>query len=246
MACVPSLKDELVNKLWLPTTQKWGNILYPRLKKNKRMKLLTLTSDVSFQDVTKFEEKELTERKYIVAWTYSHFKKLRLETELSPAKVFGLARYETCVSNPSFSIKEYFPFDMINLDFLSQDPSFETGRVEREIGSLEDTIKLQKNRGSNSFILLYTTILNSNDLDYTSIVQTSDNMPVSGWAGLPSGEFPSKIGEQTEKMRCIETILGKMCSKYHYDDCEIEIKTIPLRKNKKYMVYSIAVLVSGE
>lgn len=243
MVNAPSVKNELIDKFWLPTTLKWGNVLRPRLKKNKKLKLLTLTSDVSFGEVAKFEEGGLTKKEHVVAWTYSHIKKLRLETEISPARVFGPARYETCTSRSSFPIKGHFSFDMINLDFLSQDPSFEIGRVEKEMKSLEETIRLQKEMGGDIFILMYTTVLNSNDLDYTSVVQTSNNMPVLGWAGLPSEVFPGKIGEQAEKMRCIETVLSRICSKYEYGG-EIDRTAIPLGGDMKYTVYSIALLIS--
>lgn len=238
------VRDVLIDSLWLPTAQKWGDTVRPSRKKNKRMKLLTLTSDVSFREVAKFEEGELTRREHVVAWNYSHIKKLRLETEISPAKVFGPPRYENCASSSSFPIKEYFPFDVINLDFSSQDPSLEAGRIEQEIGSVEDTIKLQKAKGGDSFVLVYTTVLNSNALDYESIVQTSNNMPMSGWSGLHSEEFPGRIGKQDEKMRCIETVVSKICSKYGYN-YETEVKAISIGKRNRYVIYSVAVLVRG-
>lgn len=244
MIRITQFKDKLVEELWLPTTQKWGNVLRPRVKKNRRLRLLTLTSDVSFEEVTKFEKEELTQRECVVAWNFSHIKKLRLETEISPAKVFGPPRYENCASSASFPIKEYFPFDVINLDFSSQDPAFEAGRIEKEIGSVENTIKLQKTKGSDSFILVYTTVLNANDLDYESIVQTSNNIPSSGWSGLPSEEFPVKVVKQEEKMQCIETVVRKICSKYGYN-YEIEMKAISIGKGNRYKICSIAVLVCG-
>jgi len=244
MIQLTQFKDKLVEELWLPTTQKWGNVLRPRAKKIRKLRLLTLTSDVSFEEVTKFEKEELTQRECVVAWNFSYFKKLRLETEISPAKVFGPPRYENCASSASFPIKEYFPFDVINLDFSSQDPAFEAGRIEKEIVSVENTIKLQKIKGSDSFILVYTTVLNANDLDYEGLVQTSNSIPASGWLGLPSEEFPVKIGKQEEKMRCIETVVSKMCSKYGYN-CKTEMKDIPIRKDNRYVIYSVAVLACG-
>jgi len=242
MIDIPQSKDKIVDQFWVPTTKKWSNVLRPKVKRNKKLKLLTLTSDASFGEVTKFEEGEITRRECVVAWTYSHIKKLRLETEISPAKVIGTARYETCASNPTFVIKEHFPFDMINLDFTSQDPILEIGRVEEEIKSLEDTIKLQSDTGGDTFILMYTTLLNSNDLDYNSIVKKSNNIPVLGWSGLSSNEFPTEIVEQVEKMRCIEAILSKICSKYKYAS-EIEKQVIPLSEDKRYMMYSLVALV---
>lgn len=238
------VRDVLIDSFWFPTTQKWGNTLCPTRKKNKRMKLLTLLSDVSFREVAKFEEGELTRKEHVVAWNYSYPKKLRLETDISPVKVLGPGRYENCASSSSFSIEEYFPFDVINLDFASQDPSLEAGRIEKEIGSVEDTIKLQKAKGGDSFILFYTTVLNSNDLDYERIVQTSNNMPMLRWSGLPSEEFTGRIGKQDEKIRCIKTVVSEICSKYGYS-YKTEVKAIPVGKGDKYVICSIAVLVRG-
>lgn len=240
MIDIPPHKHVLVDKLWLTTAQKWSTVLRPRVRKNKRLKLLTLTNDASFEEVTKLEEEELTEKECVVAWTHSHIKKLRLETEISPARVIGIARYETCASNPSFVIKGQFPFDIVNLDFSSQEPVFELGRVEEEIRSLEDTIKLQSDTGGDNFIMVYTTVLNSNDLDYSSIVHKSNNMPVLDWSGLSPDEFPTKIAEQVEKMRCIEATVSSMCFKYKYN-VEIESQSILLSKDRKYMLCSIAV-----
>ena len=244
MVCTSEVKNKLIDEFWLPTATKWGNVLRPRLKKNKRFRLLTLTSDVGFSEVLRFEEGELTEKQHVVAWTHSHLKKLRLETEISPAKVFGPARYESCASSPTFPIQEHFPFDVINLDFSSQEPKFDAGRLESEISSLERTIKLQRAKGGNDFIFVYTTILNSNELDYTRIEQTSNGMPVSGWAGLPSGQFPRKIGAQKEKIVCIQTVLSGICSKYNYG-CQMTKQIVPLDRENKYMLFSIALLVNG-
>lgn len=235
-------KHVLVDKLWLPTTQKWGNVLRPKVRKNKRLKLLTLTSHVDFEEITKLEEEELTEKECVVVWTHSHIKKLRLETEISPAKVIGIARYENCASNPNFVIKDHFPFDIVNLDFSSQDPIFDPGRIEEEVRSLEDTIKLQSDAGGGTFIIFYTTVLNSNVLDYETIVHRSNSVPVLGWVGLSQDDFPTKIAAQVDKMRCIEAVVSCMCSKYKYS-VEIERQSFPLAENEKYVMCSIAVFV---
>ena len=158
MSEVLDLKDRLIKELWLPKTQEGSNIFFPRLKENKKMKLLTLTSDTNFQEIVEFEENNLTEKECIVVWTHSHIKKLRLETELSPAKVLGATRYENSTLRSSFAISEHFPFDIINLDFSSQQPDLESGRIEKEIQSLEKTIRLQRECQRTGFMLIYTTL----------------------------------------------------------------------------------------
>ena len=236
-------KNRLINELWLPNVKRSGDIFYPRLKKNKKMKLLTLTNDINFQEIARFEESKLIEKENVIVWTYSHIKKLRLETELAPAKVLGATRYENSASSSSSSISEHFPFDIINLDFSSQDPDLECGRIEKEVQSLEKTIRLQREHEGTGFILIYTTLLNSNDLNYESIATTSNRIHVSGWSGLYLEEFSSHIADQMEKMSCIESVMSKICLKYNYN-VNIEKMHCTLEETRKYL-YSIAGLVNS-
>lgn len=236
-------KNRLINELWLLNVKRGGNIFYPR-KKNKKMKLLTLTNDRNFQEIIRFEEENITTREYVVVWTHSHIKKLRLETELSPAKVLGATRYERSTSSSSFSISELFPFDVINLDFSSQDPDLESGRIEKEIQSLEKTIGLQREYERAGFILIYTTLLNSNNLNYESIATVSNTIYVPGWSGLSLEEFSSHIADQKEKMRCVESVMSEICSKYNYN-VRIEKKYCSLGDFQKYL-YSIAGLLNSK
>ena len=238
---VLNFKDRLINELWLPNVKRGGDIFYPK-KKNKKMKLLTLTNK-NFQEIIKLEKNNITTKESITAWTYGYIKKLRLETEL-PVAIFGPTRYEDSISSSSFSLSNHFPFDIINLDFSSQDPDFEIGRVEKEIQSLEKTIRIQKQRGKNRFILIYTTLLNSNYLSYKTIVNESNNIFVSEWLGLSSEDFSSRISDQKEKMKCIETVLTEICLKYKYQ-AKIEMKYFSLEENRKYL-YSIVGLLNGK
>jgi hypothetical protein len=214
------LKNNFLDDLWLPVIHKFGSSHLAPSKKNKEMKVLTLTSDHDYQEIARLEEDELTTKQYVTAWTYSHIKKLRLETEISPAKVAGTTRFEDSISSTSLSIKDQFPFHLINLDFSSQDPSLEIGRIEKEIACLERTIKTQKDAGGHNFILAYATIINSSQLDYSSIVDLSNSLLIPGWPGLSVTDFPPQIDDQENKMRCIRETLAKMCSKYI-----IQIKT---------------------
>jgi len=245
MSEVPTFKDRLINELWLPNVKRGGDIFYPRLKKNKKMKLLTLTSDGNFQEIVKFEENNLTKKEYVVVWTHSHIKKLRLETDLSPAKVFGATRYENSAPSSSFAISKLFSFDIINLDFSSQEPVFEGGRIEKEIQSLEKTIRLQREHERTDFILIYTTLLNSNNLSYATIVDESNNISASEWWGLSSEDFSSDISDQNEKMSCIECVLNKICLKYKYQ-AKIEKKYFSLEEETQKCLYSIAGLLNSK
>ncbi len=226
-----ALKDKLIDKLWLPVVREGGKIIYPRLI-NKKMKLLTLTNDKNFQEISKFEENSLTRKEHVLVWAHGHIKKLRLETEVSPAKVLGPTRYENFILSSRPSVSDYFPFDIINLDFYSQDPEMEAGRIEKEIECLEKTIHLQRECGDKKiFVLIYTTLLNFSNLNYKSIVNT---------LGLPSQNFPSSITDQMKKIKCIEYLLSKICLKHDYNN---KFQTQYYSLNKEKYICSIAGLV---
>jgi len=243
MPRISEIKTQLINNSWLPNVKVGGEILYPKLRKNKKMKLLTLTDDTNFQEITIFEQNNLTSKDYIIVWTHSHIKKLRLETELSPAKVFGPARYEDSILGPSFSLDNHFPFDIINLDFSSQNPDLESGRIEKEIQCLEKTIMLQMVHGNKGFILMYTTLLNSNNLDYINMVNTSNAIHMPGWSGLNPNDFSASITDHMGKSRCLENVLNKICSKYNYNG---QFKTEYCRTNetRKYVCSIVGFLTA--
>ncbi len=237
------IKTQLVRDLWSPRIKIGRDTFHPRFKKNKKMKVLTLTTDTNFEEINTFVNEKHTQRKAITAWTYSHIKKFRLETDIAPSTVFGASRYEDSISSASFLLTDCFPFDVINLDFSSQDPPFDDGRVEKEIISLEKTIKLQKNRNNDNFVLIYTTILNSNNLNLTVLCSASDTIQVSGWQGLTIDGFPSNISDNNQKINCIEIILGKMAQKYNYH-CNFNKMNMSLNGEK--IVFSIAGLLKSE
>lgn len=241
MSGISQIKTQLLEVLWLPKIRRAGDILYSKLRKNKKMKVLTLTDHRNFQEITTFEESKLTLREHVTAWTYGHIEKLRLETELSPARVFGPTRYEDSISKSSFSLRAHFPFDVINLDFSSQTPDLESGRIEKEIECLERTIKLQRAHNNRGFVIIYTTLLNSNNLDYGSMVNSSNALHSPGWSGIVSGSFPPSVEDQREKIECMESILTEICSKYNYD-VEFERRSFSM-SGTQHSVCSIAGLL---
>lgn len=234
------IKTQLVRDLWFPTIKSGGDILYPRLRKNKQMKVFTLTTDTNFEEITTLMSNKLSQKERIVAWTHSQFKQFRLETNISLYIVFGGTRYEDSISSLSFPLSNHLPFDVTNLDFSSQDPSFDEGRIEKEIISIEKTIKLQKNRHNNNFILIYTTILNSNNLNLTFLCGASNAIQVTGWQGLTLDGYPSNISDNKQKINCIENLLGKIVQKYNYH-CNFSKINLPLDEHK--VVISIAGLL---
>jgi hypothetical protein len=232
-------KSQLLGDLWLPVIKRGGDTLYPRLRKNKKMRVLTLTTDSNFEEIVVLVDEKLTQRERIIAWTYSIFKKFRLETDIAPSTVLGPNRYEDVILNGTSSLISLFPFDVINLDFSSQEPLLEKGRIEREIISVEETIRLQKRK--NNFVLIYTTILNSNQLDLMLICALSNSKRVHGWKSLDIDDYRPKIPESSKKIDCVRDILGKISLKYDYVS-EFDEKSLDLTDKK--VILSLAGLLA--
>ena len=214
MSIAPEMKTSLLEELWIPIAIRGGKLLYPRYR-NKKMKTLTLTYDRNFKEIEMLEEKNLTSKELVTAWAPTHVIQFRLETELGPATITGSSRYEDSIAHRNFKIKNLFPFDIINLDFTSQNPNFELGRVEKEIASLELTIKLQADLENEGFVLVYTTILNSKDIHYSQILESSHRIQTSRFLNIDETTFSSTIIDQSEKISCLEQIFEEICSKYY-------------------------------
>ena len=104
------------------------------------------------------------------------------------------------------------------MDFSSQEPLSEEGRVENEVISIEETIKFQKNQNAN-FLLIYTTILDHNSLNLNKICDESDELMLRGWPGLVIEEelINSPINVNTKKNDGIECVLIQIARKYDYN-----------------------------
>lgn len=234
------MRDRLITQLWCPTAMDAAPTLCPRRRRNKRMKVLTLT-DWNFHEITAFERNDLTKRDLVVAWTQSHQNVWRLETELGKSTVMGSARYEDAIINDTQSISCHFPFDVVNLDFSSQNPLQTDGRIEREIKSVEYSIKIQNGTGSNGLVIIYTTKIYSNSLDSSSVKQASDAIVIQGWPGLSINGFSSQITDYNEKIRFIKGVIEKICNKYNYCGSFSELSLVSSGGSER--IYSIAGLI---
>lgn len=211
------MKDILISDLWRQAAVDAASSLYPRRKKNKQMKMLTLT-DRDFKEIKEFERIRLTKRDLVVAWTYSYQNTWRLETALGKSEVLGSTRYENeIISNPQ-SILCHFPFDIINLDFYSQNPLQVNERIEKEIKSTEYTIKFQNEKSDKGTVLIYTTKIDSNPLNPNLMKEFSDSIIISEWHGLSINGFSYNITHCQKKIRFIEHILKEICTKYNYNN----------------------------
>ena len=209
------------------------------------MKIFTLTNDRNYEEITKFIENKITEKDQIIVWTYSLPKKFRLEVNTG-CKVEGGSRYEESVSSTS-SLTEYFPFDVINLDFSSQDPISENGRIEREIKSLEETIKLQREKQGEEkgFTLIYTTLLNSCPIDKEQVIRYSNAIQITGGSGFQLSNFQNNINEQNEKMEFIKKTLEEIFSKYSYITHKLDKANFRLSNEQKVIFSAIGIIKKG-
>lgn len=242
MAEIELIKDKLIDELWLPIAMKGGSTLYPRLRINKQMKMLTLTNDLNFREATEFVRNKLTKKELIIGWNKARNTALRLDSEGKIGTVFGGTKYEDSIVLGGHEIQTNFPFDIINLDFSSQHPEVEDRRLENEIYSIEHTMNLQITKGNKSMILLYTTLLGSKPLNLNQIKKNSDNIRVQGWNELSINGLPSTIIDYNEKISCLNEIFRQVCLKYIYEKIEDCKKSYMLSNGSGYILSMAVVL----
>ena len=232
------IKDSLIDDLWIPTIKRAGSMFYPRLKKNKQMKLLTLTSDENFKEIYSIFSEKLSDISITYPWNYDRLKKIRLESE-GLDNVLGATKYEDSIMNMTHDIQNYFPFDIINLDFCSQDPITQPGRFEKEIMGLDQTLSLQHAKGINKsgFVLIYTSIINGLAINCNAIIENSKKINLAGWTSLSLSENGIVV-DFNKKILVVENISEQLALKYGYK-LEVVKKEHNIVKNEK-SVYSLA------
>lgn len=219
MVEIALIKDRLIDGLWVPIVIAAGKTFYSRRKKNKGMKVLTLTHHSNCRETDEFIKNKITNKELIVGWNKGTNEVIRLEGERL-GSVIGPYVYEDSIIEGRNDVQNKFPFDILNLDFSSQKPESENGRLEREILSVEHTINLQSDKGNNRMALIYTTLLDSIRLNLDEIKRNSDNIGIQGWDGLSVDELPPNATDHEEKTRCLKEILQQTFSKYQYRNIE--------------------------
>ena len=239
MINVDALKDRLITELWLPIAIEAGTGFYPKLRKNKKMRLFSLTNDRNFNEIVRFEENKLTQRKR-GSMDQRYIKKDKIRDGIY-RYCFRGSPYEQSILGNNCPLQEHFPRDIINLDFTSQDPDLGNGRIEKELESLEKTVKLQDQKQGKNFLLIYTTIIDSNNLNKGGVIQTSDSIRVNGWSGLNINNFLQPISDESRKEAFIAETIQRMCQKYGYRSSRTDNKVvdIPIRNEKLYSMVGI-------
>ena len=238
---VDNLKDQLIEGLWFSVVKEAGSAFYSR-RKNKRMKLFTLTNGINFKEILKFEEEKLIQRADIVAWVVTDYnKRMRLEVESLGCILDGDILTEPILDTSS-QLQSHFPCDIINLDFSSQGPNIRSGRVECEIECLEKNINLQNRRDGRRFVLIYTSIIDSNSINRDNIVQASNAFQISGWRGLNLTIFPQNISDPNQQKAFIEEAITKICQKYGYSKVRFNNSALAIPGHQEQL-YSIGGII---
>ena len=241
MTVLATIKTQLIDVLWLPKVDDFANREYPRRRRNKDLRLLTLTNDKNYDEIIRMEESNITKREKTVAWTNSHIVGWRLDTILGRATVARDARFETCAGDNFLPIHSHFPFDILNIDFSSQNIESSPGRLEREIDCLEKTISIQKQKDIEKFVLLYTTVLNGCSVSYSHIVTTSNSVIMFGWEGLKIDEFSPELNDHDEMGQCIESVISKLTLKYAYQS-SIDRVQLPIPLDSREVLSVVALV----
>ncbi|MCJ7645716.1 hypothetical protein MUO65_02245 [bacterium] len=243
MSEIAAIKDELVDQLWIAVAAKAGDVFYPRLRKNKGMKVLTLTNHENFREVEEFVRRKLTKKDLIYGWNKARSVALRLDSEGKIGTILPAVRYEDCLNLSSEEIVGVFPFDIVNLDFSSQCPENIDGRIEKEIHGLEHTLNIQANKGKKGMALIYTTVLDSRGLRLDTIKEDSDTIRPANWDGLQIEHTAHSVVNGNDRVECLKTIIGQILLKYGYQIIEglgVFIKDLP---NGSGSILSIAGLM---
>ncbi len=224
MAVINYPKYELIESLWLPMAEKAKAVIRPRRKQNFDLKLFTLSDGISFSEVDIFESHDLLKKSDVVAWTFDLMKKCRADTEGFDAVIDGDVYNDFSLADDC-PLRDYFPFDMINLDFTTQPPPSNSERIKGELENLEKCLNLQ-NQGITKFLLIYTTYLDE-------IIAVDLVRQFSG-----GDLFDTDICSSDEKRRFIREAIVRLASQNDFN-CMDQICSDSLGLNGGQEIYSV-------
>lgn len=229
---IDSLKDEFLTELWMPIIIEAASSFYPR-KRNKNMKLFTLTNGTNFNEISKLEGKKIIQRSDAVAWVNNMNVQLRLETEYIGVVLRGRIE-RTTITDASSELHNYFPREILNLDFSSQEDEGRTDRCKVELECMEKVVRVQHIKNGDRFTLIHTTILDSNDILRDRVKQISDSLQMQGYGGLDVSSFPDSISD-THKTDFVREVIIKICQKYKYNNTKINQSVKVISANQKIL-----------
>ena len=242
MAEIDILRNELIEELWLPMAKEAGDKFYRR-RKNKQMKLFTLTDGVNFKEISRLKEEKLIRGGDAILWVSNMIKAVRAETE-AMGIVFNGSICEEAILNTSCQINPLFPYDILNLDFSSQDIYVSDCRIERELEKTEHFISLQNQRHNKGFVLLQTTVIDSETINRNNVKDASNAMQLNGWGGLVLDTFPAIVLNNAQKSDLIQRVLKSLCQKYKYNIIKITIMSKDI--DTQQQLHSLAVIIERQ
>lgn len=214
MADIDTLKDQLIEELWLPIVKEAGVHFYKR-RKNKQMNVFTLSNGVVFNELIRLEVENLMQRGDAILWVSNMIKAVRAETESRGAVLSGSICDEAILS-ATCQLNPFFPRDILNLDFPSQDNNSNGSRLERELEKAEQFMSLQNRKHCSGFVFLLTTVINNEAINGNNVKNNSDAIHEDGWGGLAIGSFSQPVADNNQKPDFIKHILQSLCPKYKY------------------------------
>lgn len=218
-AQIQEIKSIFISELWLPLSVQFGNVKAPRIKKNKNFRFFTLTTGFDYSEIEKFVKSNISNYKNTVAWTNNSIKKLRIESGV-PVDVYNQAKYED-ISLEQHLIANCFPFDIINLDFLSQDDWNSSDKLVKVIKSYSDTVKCQDAKDSSRFLIILTV-----PFDNFPILREQFNILRDSPGVITKlSSFPDLIQNTDEKISFIEALLIAIVSDSGFGVTDCKTKT---------------------
>ncbi|MFH2106490.1 MAG: hypothetical protein ABII22_04465 [Candidatus Micrarchaeota archaeon] len=226
------LKTTLVKNFWRDELIKVGSLISNSKKKN--LKVLTLTNSRNIEEVSLLTKEYLSSKEFLFAWCNNSTEAYSLASEGKFKDVVEAANFEECFTDcPDHEIFNEFPFCICNLDFTSQDIAANSGRIEKELLSIEKLVQKQIMTGSaKNWLLIYTSIIDDNNVDSQAVKSNSDRISVTGWRGITFTINP-RTTSQEEVKRLIDECLAELLKKYNLSS---EVKTFTKRINSHEII----------
>lgn len=223
-AQISEIKSLFISELWLPVSLDLGKMKAPRIRKNKDFRFFTLTTGFDYSEIEKFVKSNISKYDKTIAWTNNSTKKYRIETGVR-VKVFNQAKYED-INLEHHQVSNFFPFDILNLDFLSQDDWNSPSKLLKVIKSYGDTVKCQDAKDSSSFLIILTV-----PIDDSPILKEQFNI-LRDFPGVITkcSSFPDSIQNSDEKISFLEALLITIVSESGFEiiDCKTKSTQRPL------------------
>lgn len=208
------LNRKILKEICLPTARIVGGKVYPNRRKRKNLKALILGSSEYLDPVNSLIREGLTTKDNLIVFQRELNKQLRIETD--GFNTLGGRAFESVMENQDSELLNVFPFEIIYLDFPSQEPEPIEGRAERELESIEYTISTQVSKDSKCFGLIYTSIIDSFGISPTEVFKSSSKKYVDGWYPKKFDGFGERCIEFNESVKLVDAALMVISKKYGY------------------------------